>query len=108
MIGRLVQRTATSTSALDPSLKAIRHNWYWDPMGTGGGYGLLDYAQRLRGPSTSLLDEIWRQTDRYTPASKRIADRRTLMDGQFEWLIQYDAVDRPNRHACGPRWHMDC
>ena len=32
-IGRLVQRTATNTSALDPSLKAIRDNWYWDRWG---------------------------------------------------------------------------
>lgn len=88
-IGRLVQRTATNTSALDPSLKAIRDNWYWDPMGTDGGYGVLDYAQRLRGPSTSLLAEIWRQTDRYQTNTKRLSDRRTLMDGQAEWLTQY-------------------
>ena len=40
-------------------------------QGTEGGYGLLDYAQRLRGPNVISLTEIWRQTDRYQANTKK-------------------------------------
>lgn len=37
ILGRLTQRTATDANAADATMKVIRDNWSYDPIGTTGG-----------------------------------------------------------------------
>jgi YD repeat-containing protein len=64
-LGRLLERTATDATAVAPLPAVIRDTWVFDPTGTTGGKGLLDYAQRQTGASTSGLSQIFKETYRY-------------------------------------------
>lgn len=84
-LGRITSRVATNNAATDTSLKVISDTWVYDPAGTTGGNGLLDYAMRQKGPSTSLLVPVWKETSRYEPATKRLDTLTSKLDGQANW-----------------------
>lgn len=84
-LGRITSRTATNNAATDASLKLIKDTWAYDPAGTDGGYGLLDYAFRQKGPSASLLVPVWKETSRYEATTKRLETLTSKLDGQANW-----------------------
>lgn len=84
-LGRITSRVATNNAATDTSLKVISDTWVYDPAGTTGGNGLLDYALRQKGPSTTQLVPVWKETSRYEPATKRLGTLTSKLDGQANW-----------------------
>ena len=82
VLGRLTERTATNNSAdnPDPSLKVIHDTWAYDPVGTTGGKGLLDYAAREKGSGPTSLVEIWKESNSYEQYTKRLSSQTTTME----------------------------
>ncbi|MFC5491362.1 RHS repeat-associated core domain-containing protein [Dokdonella soli] len=93
-LGRLIKRTATNSAATAPNPQVIRDNWGYDPSGPSGGNGLLGYARRSTGQSTtSLLTPIWNETNSYDAATKRLMTIQSTLDGQTQpWVtsVAYD------------------
>ncbi|MCB1744524.1 MAG: hypothetical protein KDK91_29420, partial [Gammaproteobacteria bacterium] len=86
-LGRLTQRDASNPSAADASLRAIRDKWEYDPP---GGAGLLESSQRQTGTSASTLGTpIWKQSNLYDPASKRLSTQTTAIQGLPIWQTDY-------------------
>ena len=93
-LGRLTQRTATSNPTPVPAV--IRDVWVYDPSGAAG---LLNYTQRSTGATVGGLAQIWKETNGYDAATKRLTSQTTQLDGQAgSWLTGYgyDASGRLN------------